>query len=378
MSNSRPSPARTLGQSNCFRISCCAGWLILLAGLGCGRDPATAAGQTGSQAIPVKIEVAQSTAVNDSSEYVATLRSRDSAVIMPQVDGVITQILVRSGDHVSPGGPLVQIEASKQQAAVKSVEDSFAAQRASLKYAQQQYDRINKLYQAGVSSKQDYDQARTSLDAAEAQLRALEAQVREQGVQLRYYRVEAPTSGIVGDIPVRVGDRVTTTTVLTTIDKPGSLEAYIYIPVERAPQIRMNMPVQIVDGSGNVLADSHVSFISPQVDNSTQTVLVKASIANNKDKLRTLQFIRARMIWGTQNVPLVPVLAVSRIGGQYFVFVAHEENGKLVARQRPLQLGEIVENNYVVREGLKPGDKVIVSGTQFLVDGVPVTPQSSS
>ena len=157
-------------------------------------------------------------------------------------------------------------------------------------------------------------------------------------MQLRYYTVAAPWNGIVGDIPVHVGDRVTTTSTLTTVDKPGGLEVYVYVPIERAAQLKMNMPVEVLDGAGNVTAESRISFISPQVDNATQTVLVKARIANNRDKLRQLQFIRARLIWGTQNAPVVPVLAVSRIGGQYFAFVAEPgtKSGSYVAHQKPL------------------------------------------
>ena len=82
------------------------------------------------------------------------------------------------------------------------------------------------------------------------------------------------------------------------------------------------------------------------------------------------------MIWGTHQGPLVPVVAVSRIGGQYFAFVAEDQNGKLVAHQKPLRIGDIVGNDYVVLDGIKPGDKIIVSGIQFLVDGAPVAPQT--
>lgn len=346
------------------------------AGVGCGKSDPASAGAIGPQAISVKIEVAKSQPINETTEYVATLKSRDSAVIMPQVEGVITQIYVHSGDHVSAETPLLQIDATKQQATVKSQEDTHAAKRAEVEWAKQQYERISNLHAAGVVSKQDLDQAKSALDNSQAQLRALEAQVNEQKVELRYYRVVAQTSGIVGDIPVRVGDRVTTSTMLTTVDKPGGLEAYVYVPVERAPQLRMNMPVQIVDSTGNAIADSRVSFISPQVDSTTQTVLMKASIANHHEKLRTAQFVRARVVWDTRPSPVVPVLAVSRIGSQYFAFVAEDQNGKLIARQRPLKVGEMVGNDYVVLDGIKPGDKVIVSGTQFLVDGTAVVPQS--
>jgi len=335
--------------------------------------------QQGGGAMPVKVQEAKAVPVSDTSDYVATLKSRNSAVIMPQVEGQIVQISVHSGDTVSAGTPMMQIDPLKQQATVKSQEDTRAAAEANLKFAQQQFDRASSLYASGVVSKQDLDQSRSALDSAKSQVQALDASVREQQVQLHYYNVTAPWSGIVGDIPVHVGDRVTTSTQLTTVDKPGSLEVYVYVPIERAPQLKMNMPVQILDGSGNVIGDSRVSFISPQVDNTTQTILVKARIANSQDKLRQSQFIRARVIWGTQKNPVVPILAVSRIGGQYFAFIAEPgDKGGYVARQKPLKVGQMVENNYVVLEGVKPGDKVIVSGTQFLVDGVPVTPQGAS
>jgi multidrug efflux pump subunit AcrA (membrane-fusion protein) len=144
-------------------------------------------------------------------------------------------------------------------------------------------------------------------------------------------------------------------------------------------QLRHNLPVQIIDSDGKVIADSLISFISPQVDNTTQTVLVKSMIANNRDKMRTSQFIRARVIWDTRSSPVVPVLAVNRIGDQYFAFIAEpQKNGSFVAHQRPLKIGQMVGNDYAVLEGIKPGDRVIVSGTQFLIDGTPVLPQEGS
>jgi multidrug efflux pump subunit AcrA (membrane-fusion protein) len=95
--------------------------------------------------------------------------------------------------------------------------------------------------------------------------------------------------------------------------------------------------------------------------------------------LRTAQFIRARVVWGSQEKPVVPVVAVSRIGALYFAFVAEpDQKGGYVVHQKPLQVGQIVGNDYVVLEGVKPGDKVVVSGTQYLIDGIPVVPQESA
>lgn len=327
--------------------------------------------------MPVKVLEAKAVPISDATEYVATMKSRDSAVIMPQVEGQVTQIYVHSGERVEAGAALMEIDPLKQQATVRSQESARSAQQATLNLAKQQYERAQGLAAAGVVSKQDLDQAKATLDAAQAQMDSLDAQVREQEVQLHYYKVVAPRGGIVGDVPVRVGDRVTVSTQLTTVDLPGSLEVYVYVPIEHSGQLKMNLPVQVIDSEGKVLADTHISFISPQVDNSTQTVLVKARIANGNDALRQSQFVRARVVFGTHKNPSVPILAVSRLGGQYFAFVAEAQNGgSFVARQKPLSIGQTVGNDYEVQDGIKPGDKVIISGTQFLRDGAPVIPQS--
>jgi RND family efflux transporter MFP subunit len=350
---------------------------VVSATVGCTSHVTQSAQAGGPPGMPVKVLEAKAVPVDDSSDYVATVKSRDSAVIMPQVEGQITQIFVHSGSAVEAGAALMEIDPLKQQATVRSQESSRAAQQANLNWTKQQYERAQGLFGAGVVSRQDLDQAKSAMEAAQAQMDSLDAQVREQEVQLHYYRVVAPRAGIVGDVPVRVGDRVTTTTQLTTVDQPGSLEVYVYVPIEHSGQLRMNLPVQVLDSNGKILADSRVSFISPQVDNTTQTVLVKARIANSNDALRQSQFIRARVVWGTHNNPQVPILAVSRLAGQYFAFVAEpQQGGAFLARQKPLKIGQTVGNDFEVQDGIKPGDKVIVSGTQFLLDGVPVIPLS--
>src|SRR5450432_475188 len=357
---------------------------VLIAGLAasvftlaCSSKSAQAPPAGAGGGMPVKVQEAKDVPVSDATEYIATVKSRDSAVIMPQVEGQVTAIMVHSGESVRAGQPLMDIDPLKQQATVRSQESARAAQQATLNLAKQQYERAQGLASAGVVSKQELDQAKSAYYAAQSQVESLDAQVSEQQVQLHYYKVVAPRAGVVGDIPVRVGDRVTTATQLTTVDQPGSLEAYVYVPIEHSAQLKMNLPVQVVDSEGKVLADTRVSFISPQVDNSTQTVLVKARIANGNDALRQSQFVRARVVFGTHKNPEVPILAVSRLAGQYFAFVAEPQNGgSYLAKQKALTIGQTVGNDYEVRDGIKPGDKVIVSGTQFLQDGVPVIPQS--
>ncbi len=221
-------------------------------------------------------------------------------------------------------------------------------------------------------SKQDLDQAQTSYDSAVADVKALDAQVNQQQVQLKYYSVFAPTDGIVGDVPVHVGDRVTNTTPLTTIDERSGLEVYISVPSEHAGEIKIGAPVEVLDNAGNSLLKTQVYFISPQVETATQSVLAKAPADKAANLLRAMQLVRARIIWSTHSGITVPVVAVSRVSGQFFAFVAEQQDGKMVAHQRPVELGEITGNDYVVQSGLKAGDQVIVSGRQSLADGAPI------
>jgi multidrug efflux pump subunit AcrA (membrane-fusion protein) len=161
---------------------------------------------------------------------------------------------------------------------------------------------------------------------------------------------------------------------LTTVDENAELEAYIYIPTERAPEVHIGLPVQIVTSSGELIESTKINFVSQQVDNSIQGVLVKAPIHASLDKFRNAQLVKARVVWSTSPAPTVPVLAVTRIGGQSFVYVAFQSDQGTVAKQRAVTLGDTVGNDYAVTGGLSPGEKVVISGIQFLIDGTPIQP----
>src|SRR2546422_1737280 len=345
---------------------------------GCQKSAADNAPGAGAPPMQVQVQIAPSVKIPDATEYLSILKSRHSATINPQVEGQITRIFVKSGDHVKAGTPLLQIDPLKQEATVNSKEASRAAQEANLRYAKISLERAQKLFDAGVISKQELDNAQTGYDAALAKVKAIDEQVRQQRVELHYYSVAAPRDGIVGDIPVRVGDRVTVSTLLTTVDEPGALEAYIYVPADRAKDLKLGLPVRILDNNNRTGIDARISFVSPQVDTDTQTVLAKAIFENGKAKLRIAQQMSTQITWGVHDGPVIPVLAVQRINGQFFAFVAVNEGKGTVARQKPLKLGDTVGNDFVVPDGLKAGDHLIISGTQFLQDGLPVTEQIQS
>jgi len=345
---------------------------------GCANNAGGAAGGAAPAAMPVQVQITPLAKIPDATEYLSILKSRKSANINPQVEGQIVKIFVKSGDHVTAGTPLMQIDPLKQQATLSSQDAARAAQEATVRNAKIQLEREQRLYDAKVVAKQDLDNAQTAYDSAVSQLKSLTDLVSQQSEELKYYRVSAPMDGIVGDVPVRVGDRVVVATLLTTVDQPGALEAYIYVPADRGRALRIGLPVQLLDDSGNVAVNTKITFISPQVDTETQTVLAKAMVENPGAKLRIAQQTRARVIWGMHEGPVVPVLAVQRINGRFFAFLAVNEGKGTVARQKLLTVGDTVGNDFAVTDGLKPGDHVIVSGTDFLQDGVPVAEQIQS
>ena len=191
-------------------------------------------------------------------------------------------VFVEEGKTVKVGAPLAQIDPERQAQTLHTTESTRAAREADVTYWKSQVERLQALLKAGAISQNEFDTAR---------------QVREGRVQLDYYRVVAPTAGVIGDVPVREGDRVTTSTVLTTIDDKAGLEAYIEVPVDRAPDLRVGLPVQLLDQDGKVMATNPLTFVAPRVDPATQTVLAKSRLHDAPPSVRVQQFVRTRIIW---------------------------------------------------------------------------------
>jgi len=338
---------------------------------GAAPAPAAAGGGRGGPA-GVKIQTLAQKPIDDASEFISTVRSLHSTTVQPQVEGRVTKIFVKSGDVVKLGTPMLQLDGEKQAETVRNLQSQRVGRESDVTYWTSQVARLETLVKAGAISQNELDTAKHSLDAAKANLSSLDAQVREGKVQLDYYHVTAPAAGVVGDLAVREGDRVTTSTMITTIDDKSGLEAYIQVPVDRAPDAHLGLTVQILDADGKVLASNPISFVAPRVDPATQTVLAKSLLKTLPPSVRVQQFVRTRVIWRSVPGLSIPIVSALRINGQYFVYVAEQSGQGLVARQRPVQLGEVQGNDYVVKSGLKAGDQLIVAGIQKIADGAPV------
>jgi RND family efflux transporter MFP subunit len=409
--------------------------LVLMALGACSQSGATNnAGNAGNApGLPVRLVNVALGTVEDSSDYVASLNSRASITLQPRVSGQVAQIFVQAGDRVEAGTPILAIDPSKQQAAVtskiasmESAEAALEEARADLANAEDQLkslqakkqanlstltnnrrnlERDRQLVSEGAINQRLFDDTATrvatsqaDLDSIDADIRAqrssiararaaiarnqrlvqqAQADTREQKVQLEFFTIKAPFTGTVGDIPIKVGDFVSESTKLLTLSQNERLELQIAVPIEKASQLRAGLPVRLIDDLDKSKADGKISFVAPNVDNSTQSILVKAVFDNPKNSLRTDQFVKARLIWSSRPGVLVPTTAISRLGGQNFIFVAENKSAaagqtQLVASQRPIKLGKIVGNNQEVLEGLKPGEKIVTSGILQLRDGTPI------
>jgi RND family efflux transporter MFP subunit len=349
-----------------------------LAVAGCKKPAAPAGPGAGMQGLPVQTVAVTLAPVAQSSEYVATIKSRRSAMVEPQVMGMLTQIRVHSGDHVKAGELMMEIDPRQQQANVESLRATERQKKALYDYNTVEVERQRKLFEAGVTSRDVYDQEQQAFQNAKADYESAVEARKTQEQLLDYYTIKAPFDGVVGDIPVHVGDFVapmnSPVSLLTTVDENRDLEAYIYVPTERSSEVRMGLDVDLTDNSGKVLEKTKIDFISPEVDSTLQGILVKAPVHSGVEILRNAQMVKARIIWSTKPMAVVPVLAVTRQGGQSFVFVMQNQNGHFSALQTAVTLGDTVGNQYSILSGLNAGDKVIVSGTQFLINGMPVLP----
>ena len=181
-----------------------------------------------------------------------------------------------------------------------------------------------------------------------------------------------------GNIPLKVGDYAAKGDALTTLTKNDSFDLNLSIPFARAKQLRAGTSVELLDATGKSIEMGKIGFIAPNATAASQTILAKANFANASGQLLNNQSVQARVVWDKRPGILVPVTAISRLGGKTFIFVAdagqQSPDGKssLVARQQPVELGAIEEGNYQVLKGLKAGEKIVVSGLLNLTNGVPI------
>lgn len=374
----------------------------------------------GQPPVTVQLQEVESSTVEDFSEFVGVLEAQNKVGLRPELSGRVTEIYVEPGQQVEAGTPIAQLRADQTrselsgaaadveaasasvntaQARVRAAEAARDRAQAELELRQTELQRTQTLVAEGALPQQDLDRdanaratAAASLQVAEGDLAAAQAALIEAQARLNRARADqaiarddlqdrlvvAPIAGVVGDVPVKVGDFIDPSNPITSIIQNDVLEVNISVPIEYAADLRVNLPVELLDQTGEPLVRGQISFVSPEVSGNQQAVLAKATFRND-GRLKDGQFVRTRIIWSSEPGVVVPTVAVTRIAGQPFVFVAEmsdettpDGQPQQVARQRPVTLGEIQGNNYEVVSGLETGEEVVVTGVVNLQDGSPI------
>ncbi|WP_019507194.1 efflux RND transporter periplasmic adaptor subunit [Pleurocapsa sp. PCC 7319] len=412
-------------------------WVLLSLTILCGggvswlwlkqnNAPLTTENQS-TPAIPVRLQQLEVSKINNTSEFVGALEARQRVNLRPEAEGRIVNILISSGDNVNQGTPLIQLRPDKNQAQLNSAiarinslkaslnraeselraaEAETSKEAAELELQKEELKRTSFLVSEGAQSAQDLDRvkrdrqaalasfeaaqkriqaAEAAIEAANADLRQAEAEADLEQENLKDTEVVAPLTGNIGDIPVKIGDYVEITDTLTTITQNQALELRLAVSIEDTTKLSIGLPVELrTSPGGEPLIVGTISFISPTVDTTSQTVLAKANFPNPQGKLRDKQFVRARIIWEQVSGVLIPASAITRLGGQAFVFIAQNsettksEESTQTAEQRPVKLGSIQGNYYQVIDGVESGETLITSGLLNLSDGAVIMPESAS
>lgn len=371
------------------------------------------------QGVRVRISTVQSGIVEESSDFIASLESQRSINLRPAIQGQVSQIFVKTGNSVAQGAAIVQVDSRPQQlganginapseaflgqlenarATLKSLEAERPSFVANVQLSQQEYEKYFNLAQQGAVSRQASNLYANRLAAAKTNLNAIDSRIQVQRANIlqaekslqqanvnikqqpQSQKITAPFAGTVGEISVKAGDLVNTSTPLVTLLQNQPLEVKVSVPPERKPLLREGMPMEIMNTQGQKLGRTRVFFIAPNGSDRTQGILIKALFNNPNGQVGANQLVRARVIWNERPGILIPTTAVTRVGGETFVYVVETQKSPQgasmqVARQKRVKLGQIKGTNYQVIEGLQPEDKIIISGLLNLTDGVAIAPE---
>ncbi|MGD1939707.1 MAG: efflux RND transporter periplasmic adaptor subunit [Leptolyngbyaceae cyanobacterium] len=375
-------------------------------------------------AVPVKLATLQSDTVKDSSKFVGNLEAVQIVEVRPEIQGRIEQILVEPGQEVGAGqsvmvlkpdqtvpdyeGSLAGVEVAigSRDNAVKGLDIAkarLATARAQLEYDSVNVTRAQQLVEAGalgqirldeavtlqeasqnavITAEEQVAAAQVQIQQADASIRQAQAQADASFVSVEFKEVVTPIAGVVDDLPVKLGDYVSTGQPVAKVTQLDALILNLQVPSNRSAELRTGLTVELLDPvSKEQLATGSLTFVSPTVEAEGQTILAKAQFRNPDGNLRDGQAVEARIVWDTQPGILVPTTAITRVGGQNFVFVVDkeaDENGQEVVHLTAVELGDIQDGNYQVMSGLEQGDRIATSNILKLSDGVPVESASES
>jgi membrane fusion protein (multidrug efflux system) len=328
------------------------------------------------QAVAVTVLAVAPREVPVAFEAVGRTEGSREVQVRARVAGILEQQLYKEGDQVPAGAPLFRLERAPFEIELQQARGALAQEVARNDLAQQEFTRLKGLADRRAISQKEADQAASTQRQSAAAVQMAEARVRQAELNLSYTVINAPIAGISGRAMQSIGSLVSPTAesaLLTTLTRGDPLWVRFALSEAEFSRLRGNdrkgeVRFELADGR-EYSQPGRLNFAGSTVDAATGTVQMRAEVPNPKLELLPGQFVRVKVIVGTQQAYVVPQTAVMQNEGGRYVWLASAE-GKAV--QRPIRAGSWIGKDWVVLEGLKPGDPVIVDNLSRLRPGTVV------
>jgi membrane fusion protein (multidrug efflux system) len=315
-------------------------------------------------------------------EWIGTTQGDVNADIRPKVEGYLLRRVYTEGSYVRQGQLLFEIDPRQFEAQLQQAQANLEQARAGLTKADRDVQRFEPLAAQKALSQQELDNARSAKAAAQASVGALEAAVEQAKLNLSWTRVTSPISGIAGLAQQQVGDLVSPSTVLTTVSTVNpirvayQLSEQEYLQFQNDPAMH-NAQLQLILADGTEWPmKGHVALTGREVDVKTGTITMVGLFPNPNNVLRPGQFAKVRAMTGVQHAALlVPQRAVNELQGLEQVAVVGTDN---VVNIRTVKTGERVGSDWIITDGLQPGDRVVIEGFARVKSGMKVVPEQSA
>lgn len=330
---------------------------------------------------PVVVAAAQTATVPVTLAVIGNVQAYSAVAVKSQVDGQIREVHFREGQSVRKGDLLFTLDQRPYEAALRQAEANLAKDKALLDKARADLARLETLVAKDFTSRANYDTARANVASLEATIKADDALVEQARLKLEYTKIAAPIDGRVGSILINAGNLVkandTAAGTLVTINQVRPIYVQFSVPESHLSEIRARMAAgkitvkAQVPQEDRVAAEGTLTFINNAVDTATGTILLKATFANDDDRLVPGQFVNVSVELAVIAEAVVVPPAAVQVGqrGNY-VFVVKADN---TVELRLVRAGIRTAHSVVIEDGLKPGERVVTEGQLRLRPGARVT-----
>jgi RND family efflux transporter MFP subunit len=335
----------------------------------------------------VEVSEAMRTSVPMSIEFIGQLDSPQNVEVRARVEAFVDNVLFTEGSEVKQGDPLFELDTKPFMERLAAANGMLAEAKAALNKNEKDVARLIPLAEKRAIPQQDLDNALASVDVGKANVLSAEARVESAKIDLSYCDIRSPISGLIGAKQVSVGELVGKgqPTLMATISKLDPIWFYCnisevqYLRAEnesrRTGKSLPDLPVSLILGDGSVHpTKGKFVFIDRAVDVKTGTLRVRVEFPNTEKVLRPGMFGRIKVDLGARpDSILVPQRSVSELQGKNFVWVIGADNK---AKQRAVQVGQTIDGNVLILDGIKPGERFVVEGLQKVREGASVQPKT--